>query len=197
MERSRDLEESIREYRIERLKTKKIYIIEQDLKLKPVFHERLKLLIAEQVQRQREEHQDKVKYLFLCRLMSSGYTGSYEAILGMSSFRLYLDKKQSQTYWNPELIYEGIDQDMKTVREILQAKFIRLEDYELLGLKQELISDDWSLLKESFQRLMDSSFSVIIDSSLLLESELVVLFGNYMDELEIIWHAGTEGREIK
>ncbi len=52
---------------------------------------------------QAEDNDNKLKFVFLCRLLNSSYTGSNEAIHGMSNSMLYLDEKKSLVYWSPEL----------------------------------------------------------------------------------------------
>jgi hypothetical protein len=195
MDRRKEMEEYLKEYRTERLKIKKIYLEKNLIKLESAFHEKLNSLIADQLQRQKEDNAVKLKDIFLCRLISSGYTESYETILGMSSVMLYMDEKKSQVYWYPELVYENIVQDMDAVEKLLRIKFLRLEDFELFFLKQKLLYDDWTLLQECFRNLFKQSVSLIIDSPLRLENEVLILSGDYMDNLKIIDHKETEGRE--
>lgn len=195
MDRRKEMEEYLKEYRTERLKIKKIYLENNLIKLESAFHEKLNILIAEQLQRQKEDNAVKLKNIFLCRLISSGYTESYETILGMSSVMLYMDEKKSQVYWYPELVYENIVQDMDAVEKLLRIKFLRLEDFELFSLKQKLLYDDWTLLQECFRNLFKQSVSLIMNSPLRLENEVLILSGGYMDSLKIIDHKVTERRE--
>jgi hypothetical protein len=195
MDRRKKMEEYLKDYRTERLKIKKIYLENNLIKLKSAFHEKLDILIAEQLQRQKEDNAVKLKNIFLCRLISSGYTESYEVILGMSNVMLYMDEKKSQVYWYPELVYENIVQDMDAVEKLLRIKFLRLEDFELFFLKQKLLYDDWTLLQECFRNLFKQAVSLIMDSPLRLENEFLILSGDYMDNLKIIDHKVTERRE--
>jgi hypothetical protein len=195
MDRRKKMEEYLKDYRTERLKIKKIYLENNLIKLESAFHEKLDILIAEQLQRQKEDNAVKLKNIFLCRLISSGYTESYEVILGMSNVMLYMDEKKSQVYWYPELVYENIVQDMDAVEKLLRIKFLRLEDFELFFLKQKLLYDDWTLLQECFRNLFKQAVSLIMDSPLRLENEFLILSGDYMDNLKIIDHKVTERRE--
>ncbi|HCD45544.1 MAG TPA: hypothetical protein DEQ64_17805 [Lachnoclostridium sp.] len=195
MDRRKKMEEYLKDYRTERLKIKKIYLENNLIKLESAFHEKLDILIAEQLQRQKEDNAVKLKNIFLCRLISSGYTESYDVILGMSNVMLYMDEKKSQVYWYPELVYENIVQDMDAVEKLLRIKFLRLEDFELFFLKQKLLYDDWTLLQECFRNLFKQAVSLIMDSPLRLENEFLILSGDYMDNLKIIDHKVTERRE--
>lgn len=195
MDRRKEMEEYLKDYRTERLKIKKIYLENNLIKLESAFHEKLNILIAEQLQRQKEDNAVKLKNIFLCRLISSSYTESYETILGMSSVMLYMDEKKSQVYWYPELVYENIVQDMDAVEKLLRIKFLRLEDFERFFLKQKLLYDDWTLLQECFRNLFKQSVSLIMNSPLRLDNEVLILSGDYMDNLKIIDHKVTERRE--
>ena len=121
--------------------------------------------------------------------MSSDYTESYESILGMSSSTLYLDEKRSQVYWIPECIYETIDKDMVEAEKILRRKFIRIQEFELFYIKRKLLDDDWKLLKKVFVTLSKQSMNLIMNSSLKLDDEFLLLCGNYMENLKIMLQA--------
>lgn len=66
---------------------------------------------------------------------------------------LYLDEYMSCVYWKPNLIYENINSDMENVRKKLEQKYIRIEEYELLYLKQRILLDDWKLFFKVLERL--------------------------------------------
>lgn len=192
MDRKKDLEEYIKEYRKNRFDKKRAYLPQNTSKLISTFQSKLNILILEQVDRQKEDNGNKIKFIFLCRLMSSSYTESYEAILGMSNSMLYLDEKKSLVYWQPESIYETIDKDMEEVEKILRKEFIHLQDFELFYIKQKLLHDDWKLLRKIYYTLSKESVGLIMDSPLWLENELLFLCGNYMENLKIILHTGEE-----
>lgn len=192
MDRRKELEEYLKEYCKNRFENKRAYIPQNTSKLISAFQSKLSILINEQKNRQRKDDGDKIKFIYLCQLLSSSYTESYEVILGMSNSLLYLDEKKSQVYWHPELIYEMIDKDMEEVEKILRKEFISLQDFELFYIKQKLLHDDWKLLKKFFYLMSKQSISLIVDSSLHMEDELLFLCGNYMDNLKIIFHTKGE-----
>lgn len=192
MGRKKELEEYIKEYRQSRKIIKQKDVSESVLKLIPLYKDKLNSLINDQKEKQRGNEDRKVKFIFLCQLLSSSYTGSNEVILGMSDSMLYLDEKKSQVYWCPDFIYQNIDTDMVEVEKILRKKFIRLQEFELFYIKQKLINDDWDLLQECFCNMSEQSLNIILNSQLQLEDEVVFLCGNYMDNMKIIWRTGKE-----
>lgn len=192
MDRGLEMEEYIKEYRSERKKSKRVFLNSNETELNSELCLRVDYLVKEQVQKQVEEKQDKIKYLLLCRLLSGAYTENYEAILGLSSSLLYLDENKSLTYWRPALIYDSIDRDMKEVEKLLNKGFIRLQEYELFRLKQKLLNDDWELLKECFPRMIERNLGMITESNLLMEKQFLVLCGDYMEELPVIWMTYTQ-----
>lgn len=101
MERKKDMEEYLKDYRINRFEDKRVRLNQYESKLNSTFQNKLRALIIEQENRQKENSEDKIKCFYLCRLMSSVYTESYESMLGMSGPTLYLDEKRSQVYWIP------------------------------------------------------------------------------------------------
>lgn len=78
----------------EQFENKRAYLQQITEKLIPAFQSKLNILILEQINRQKEENAYKIKCIFLCRVMSSCYTESYEVILGISNSMLYLDEKK-------------------------------------------------------------------------------------------------------
>ena len=194
MDRCNELEECIEEYRKVRIEKKSDYLANNLTSMETLFYEKLELLVKEQTSLQESETEREVKYFYLCRLMSSEYTESYESVLGLSTQMLYLDEQKSQVYWFPHLIYKNIQMDMKEVEQIVRKKFLRLEASELFYLKRKLLGDDWNLLQKCFSDLIKGAMEVFMNRSLKLEKELVVLSGNYMDHLQIVWHGDTERR---
>lgn len=195
VDRNKDIEEYLKEYRNERLEQKRIYLTKNICKIEPEFQKKLNLLISEQLYRQEDDAAAKLNYIYLCHLKSSDYTESYKAIFGFSNPMLYLDEKKSQSYWYPELIYKNISEDMNTIEKLLRNKFVRLEIFELLTLKKKILNDDWILFQECYRTLLNQSISIVLNSSLRLADEILILCGDYMDNLRIIGHVNTEGRE--
>lgn len=184
--RIKDLEKAIKEYRIDRLATMRGHMAEYVSALNPTFCKALNTVMKEQLQRQSEEIESKVKYLYLCRLHTSDYTGSYGAIIGMSGPGMYLDEKLSQVNWYPTALYTALDKDMETITKLLQQTFIRLQESELFAMKQRLSDDNWIVAESCFRTLVQNNFNLISDSKLRFEGELLILCGNYMDNLKIL-----------
>ena len=193
VDRNKDIEEYLKEYRIDRLKQKRAYLTNNVCKIEPEFYKKFNLIISQQLSRQKNDSAAKLNYIYLCHLKSSDYTESYRAILGCSNSMLYLDEKKSQSYWYPELIYKNISEDMNTIEKLLRNKFVRLENFELLNFKQKILNDDWILFQECFRTLLYQSISIVLDSSLHLADEILLLCGDYMDNLKIVGHVNSEG----
>jgi hypothetical protein len=192
MDRRKELEDHLEEYRKKRREEKREHLKEQENQMFPALESGLKLLIEKHGRRQREEGENRVKYVFLCRLLSSGYTDSREIVLGMSDSFLYLDEGKSLVYWRLPILYEGIEEDMAQVRKLLQKSFIRLEEFELFYIKKKLLDDNWEQFQDSVSFLAAQAAGVLAHGGILLEDEVVFLYGNYMDDMKI---AGTLRRK--
>lgn len=185
-DRIKDLEKSIKEYRFKRLVTMQNHTAEYISVLDATFCKVLDTVIKDQLQRQSEDEETKIKHLYLCRLHTSGYTGSYGVIIGMSDSGMYLDENLSQADWYPTPLYANLDEDMKKVTKLLQRTFIRLQESELFAMKQRLSDDSWTLMESCFRILVRNNFNLIADSKLRREDEILILCGNYKDNLKII-----------
>lgn len=186
MERCTELGDYIEEYRTKRLSKKKDSINGKYDVLLTLLIDVLDVLIQEQCMKQKEGKQGKVKYIIFHSLLTSVYTGSLEIAVGMGNSMLYLDKYMSYTYWKPELIYKDIDKDMEDVRRLLGQKYIRIEDYELLFLKRKLFLDDWTVFCEILKKIKENIAEKIQGSSLLMEDNVQILCGGYMEKLQKI-----------
>ncbi len=78
MERLKELEACIREFWDEPMERKKRDMKEQRQYLEQVMCQQLHVLIKEQEKEQKEGIHEAIKYLFLCRYSSSGYTDSFD-----------------------------------------------------------------------------------------------------------------------
>lgn len=186
MMRCKELEEYIQEYCSERRKIKWEYIDNHYIMLFPAFVENLDMLIKNWCGQQKDKEQDKIRYLIFQRLRTSGYTGTYEISMGLSNSMLYLDEHMTCVYWKPDLIFENIDSDMKNVRKKLEQKYVRIEEYELLYIKQKLLLDDWKLFFKVLERLSDKAAEKIQERYEIFEHEIEILAGDYMDRLDIV-----------
>lgn len=194
MERIPELEEYIKEYRTFRQSEKSSMAEKEYHSLLPSLCSCMDSLIKEQIFRRKSDEQEGIKYILFMRLLSSGYTGSGEIALGMSNSMIYLDDNLSSVYWRPDLIYKGIDEDMENVKHILQQKYLRIEEFELLYLKQKLLLDDWEVFCKIIGKLTEGIAERVISSPLPLEDELEILYGDYMDRLDVAAKIDTEGR---
>lgn len=192
MDRRKELEDYLEEYRKKRGEKKRERLKEQENQMFSAIEGGLKLLIEKHGRKQREEGENRVNYVFLCRLLSSSYTDSREIVLGMSDSFLYLDERKSLVCWSLPVLYEGIEEDMAQVRKLLQKSFIRLEEFELFYIKKKLLDDNWEQFQDSVSFLAGQAAGVLAHSGILLEDEVIFLYGNYMDDMKI---AGTLRRK--
>ena len=189
MERFTSMEKSIYQYRMERRNNKQEYLNNKYLLLIPSLLALLGRLADEQISKQGTEEQGKVKYIIFQRLLTSEQTGSFEIYVGLSDAMLYLDEEMDYLFWKPELLYEDIDQAVWEIKQILSKEYVQIEEHELLCLKQKLFLDDWELFVGILKKIAGEIVGEIAKSSLLLEDEIQILCGNYMDRLDIIHKA--------
>ncbi len=193
MQRTKELEDCLQDYRTERTAAKMADMEKNYTKMLPALEEKIDLLINAQAALQETGEQGRIKYLYFLRLLSSGYTQSHEIALAMANERLYLDVCMDCVYWKPDIIYKGIPEDMKKAESLLNKEFIRLEKYELFHIQQRLLSDDWELLCTFLPQLVKGIADRITGSSLLMEEEMEVLCSGYMDKPETACHINTGG----
>lgn len=192
MDRVGEIALHIKAYQLERIERKKVLLAQHLNQMLPSLRPQIKALVEEQVYRQKNMGQERIKHLFFCRLISSSYTGSYEMAIGMSNAMLYIDKNVNYVYWIPDAMYGGIGGDRAEVEKLIRTKFIRLEEFELQYIMRKLIYDDWSLFRSSIGQLAENVSDLIIDSPLLLEEEVTVLSGDYMGRQEVMCSIVTE-----
>ena len=188
MQRTKELEDYLQDYRVERTAAKRAALEQNYTEMLPALGEKTDLLVKAQAAYQETGRQERVKYLIFFSLRSSGYTQSHEIALAMSNDRLYMDKCMDCVYWKPDIIYEGIAEDLGKAESLLTKEFIRLEKYELFYIQQKLLSDDWKLFCTFLPRLVHGIADRITGSSLRMEEEMEVLCGGYMEKPETVCH---------
>ena len=172
MERCAEMEEYIKSYCYKRKNEKRKLLNDQYGDILERFLTAIDMLVRDAEKMQTLNKQGKVKYLVFQKLLSSGYTGSHEISIAISNAALYLDENMSCTYWKPEAFYHGLEDDMKQVRLILNKKYIRVEEYELMRLERCLLSYDWELLCEFLSRMAVRLVERMKASHLKLENEV-------------------------
>lgn len=191
LKQSAELEAYIEEYRRKRIEQKKRMLKTDRTRLSHVVCGALDALINQQEDRQLNSGQKEVRYIYLCRLASTGgrYTQSYKVMLGMSNSLLYLDENRSDVFWYPEPIYQGMKEDMEKLQKLLSAKGMNPAEEAIGDWKQNMLDDNWELLKEQFPELMQENFQRITESALLVADRISVLCGDYMEKLPVVWEA--------
>lgn len=184
MDRKSEMEKCIEDYRLARSDLRKTNLPEIKIRLQPVFCEKLDFLIKDQIYKSRGVVRN-IEVFYLCRLLSSDYTGSYESVLGISNDLLFLDKHRSETYWCPKYIFKDLKNDMKEIERNLRKRFVRIEEYELFHMMQLLFMDDWDILKDCFRELAQEQLHMLSKSSLDFKPKLKIMSGYYMDQLQL------------
>ena len=186
MKRISELENSVKKNWCLRTNVKRKFLNEHYIELKPDFDAKLYNLFEQQKNRSKHIKGRKIQSIYLNRLLSSVYTESYEAVLGAANSDLYLDENKSEIYWYPDLVYKNIDKDIKDVEVSLRKEYIHLEEFEIFQLKKILLNDDWKLLQEIFLYLLKNSVELIANYSIILEKEIQIFSGDYMDRPEVL-----------
>ena len=193
MRRTKELEVYLQDYRAERTAAKRAELEKNYTRMIPALGEKTDRLVRLQTAYQAAGRQERIRNLAFFRLGSSAYTQSHETALAMSNRKLYLDKCMDCVYWKPDIVYEGLAGDLEKAGYLLGREFIRLEKYEIFYIQQRLLSDDWELLCAFLPRLVQGIADRITGSSLLLEDELEVLCGGYMEKMQTVCRINTGG----
>ena len=186
MKRISEMENSVKKNWCLRTNVKRKFLNEHYMELKPDFDAKLYNLFEQQKNRSKHIKGRKIQSIYLNQLLSSVYTESYEAVLGAANSDLYLDENKSEIYWYPDLVYKNIDKDIKNVEAFLRKEYIHLEEFEIFQLKKILLNDDWKLLQEIFLYLLKNSVELIANYSIILEEEIQIFSGDYMDRPEVL-----------
>lgn len=193
MRRTKEMEDCLQDYRAERTAAKRAELEKNYTRMIPALGEKTDRLVRLQTAYQAAGRQERIRNLAFFRLGSSAYTQSHETALAMSNRKLYLDKCMDCVYWKPDIVYEGLAGDLEKAGYLLGREFIRLEKYEIFYIQQRLLSDDWELLCAFLPRLVQGIADRITGSSLLLEDELEVLCGGYMEKMQTVCRINTGG----
>lgn len=119
--------------------------------------------------------EDTVNLVISC-LASSIVTGSNLYQLAWHDQDMYVEALPPCLYYRPEFLFDGIGEDIDSIREFLQKHFIRLTDYEAEEMRRHYMMKLYLVAKKFFVRLLP-------DTS---DGNISVWFGEYMKSVSYI-----------
>lgn len=183
MNDSTQFEACIQEYRVNRRREMRGYIKRHYNEMQDAFCRIMDELIRKQIRLKQAGEDEEVTTLCFWHLLSSDHTGSYEMAVGMCGKKIQLDEHMAYVYWKPELLYDGIDQEMEALERFLRKCFPSVGSYDVIQLKYKLLMDDWLLFGKSVRKLAAAAEERIQKSPMQAEKEIQVMIGDYKGQM--------------
>ncbi len=134
---------------------------------------------------QHQSDKGRLKFVVISLLNSSLITQSYELKIDLFDERMYLDGNEASDYWQPSFMLPYLQiEDMEAVRKLLSGRIPRITDYEMLEVQYGYAGTLCTLYPFFLKKLVHHSKRLISQAN--PESEVLVLFGNYMEKAPYI-----------
>lgn len=143
---------------------------------------------------QDEKKKGKVKYILFSHLYSSMYLQQYLIRIDAMDPAFYNDSTHAVSYWDARYIYEFFEEDVEAIRKELGKNLPRIREYEADYIRYAYAPYYHRLTKAFLQAMFQEALS---ESNFLphrerLERCVMILFGEYMGEADVLFHLGEE-----
>jgi len=126
-----------------------------------------------------------IKYIHFSYLLSEAEQKKLVIKIDFYDDRYYEDINDVDSFWRYDMLFPYIDEDVELLYEKLRKHFVRLQDYSLLDLRMLYCTVVFHIMKSVMKNLTaDQVFCDALNG--VGESEVVVMYGAYLDSSEMI-----------
>lgn len=163
-------------------------------KIVHTFLKAFKAVVEQTTILQDEKKKGKVKYILFSHLYSSMFLQHYLIRIDLMDPAFYNDSSHAVSYWDARYIYEFFEEDVEAIRKELGKIFPRIREYEADYIRYAYAPYYHRLTKAFLQAMFQEAVS---ESNFLpqrerLERCVMILFGEYMGEADVLFHLGEE-----
>lgn len=150
------------------------------------FCDKLDALYEETAQLQNQGIKGKISFITISYLFSGVLTKNYQVEIALYDENAYMDKVDTNVYWNPTYITKYFEEDMKYMVGILKNKIVQLQDSEIQKLALTYIGEYYRIIGKFMVDNCEMFHEVENFDKLQTAEKLSVSYGGYLENgLEI------------
>ena len=181
MDRTQDMREYLKPYLVKQMQKKAIEVKKEK-------NDKLLLsigtLLEKALKRQEIQNDWLPAYMGLFHFLTGLVTEDHEYEIMIADEQLYLDRSKESHIWYPDFIY--FDDGEKEIKKILQSRFYRLNDYEIMYMKRWLFYEYRNLIGVYWKEQINEVLKCNEFKSLNKHDTFSFLFGDYMGKTYIV-----------
>ncbi|MFI3212249.1 MAG: hypothetical protein R3Y24_02810 [Eubacteriales bacterium] len=131
---------------------------------------------------QKENKKNKICFISFSILLSSIIQDEYSYGINLYDENFLVDDNEVFLEWNIKKIFRDLKQDLVQSKKILQKKFIKIKDYELIEIKHKYIVNNYAIFQEFLVFLIPLTLEKVDISQLTCSNEILFTSGLYMDK---------------
>ena len=111
-------------------------------------------LFRHAVDMQKENKKSEIDVVYFSFLHSNFLNNKFGYQVNLYDDRFFLDNDEVYIDWKPKIIFDGLDEDFKTIENSIRAKCVRLKEYEWLEIKQGYIVNFYVLCQNVIKAML-------------------------------------------
>lgn len=120
-------------------------------------------------------------YISFSMLQSNLLLGKFSFQVDAYDERFLLDDNEAAFDWDFSLLLQSVNQDFETVGALLRKSTIRVQEYELLELKQSYQMNYYATAVGVLQQILPLCLKQFLPCGIELAPEIQFTFGSYME----------------
>lgn len=108
----------------------------------------------------------------------------------------YLDMQECAEYYAPMFLQERYAEDISLLYENASKRFIRLQNYEFVKVKEKYAEFYKVIISEMLKSLIELIVEMVVDSNVNISNQFKILYGEYMDKATVLYTKEKERNEV-
>ena len=153
--------------------------------------------ILDNVTKMQKQHKKKdIKYFVFSFMRYGIYLNKFELRIDALDESFYLDEQESAGYYSLDFLQNKYLEDYNYLCKKTKEKFIRLQNYELIGIKKWYADFYNSIIFQVIKSLTELIMEVIVESGVGITDDFKIIYGEYMDRAIVLGTKEKYEREI-
>lgn len=160
----------------------------------------LRLAIVEvlkSVQKAQDKNQKgDIQYLAISFLRSSLYQDNLAFCIEAFDDGFYLDEKETASHYLPAFLQERYSADLSGLYKEAGKKFVRLQSYELLWIKEQYSHYYAALIYRMVENLSGLIMREVTQSGIPVTDNFKIIYGEFMDKAVVLYTKEKKEDEV-
>ena len=145
---------------------------------------------------QRQDKKGDIQYLSFSFLRYGIYLDRLELRMDVLDDGFYLDEREAAGYYCPIFLQDRYLRDLTYLYQKAEEKFIRMQEYELVKIKNKYTGFYKSILLKIVESLSELIVEEVEKSGVYITDDFKIIYGEYMDSATVVYAKEKSQDEI-